>query len=183
MTEARKIDAPTRIGPGEDLVLSPDREAFERYFAGSRKSKGAGRKPTFARLQDGTYADDHTQRHWWTWQNASSARNAMPTEPCRARHAKGVQALDGVGDDEFGRVVLNDGVYSDALQCRWRSWRVVGPRALAVDLPPVNCADMDGASRVAEVLLPGVREIHAFCDGAPAAMYSCVGGRWQAFKE
>lgn len=37
---------------------------------------------------------------------------------------------------------LTDGAHSDALQCCWRSWRVVGPRALAVDLPPtwLNCA-------------------------------------------
>ena len=81
----------------------------------------------------------------------------------------------------LGRVVLNDGAHSGALQCRWRSWRVVGPRALAVDLPPDNCTDMDGAIRVAEALMPGVRELHTFCDGAADTMYSCVGGRWQAF--
>lgn len=46
---------------------------FERYFIESRKSKGANRKPTFDRFEDGTYKDDHTQRHWWTWQNALSA--------------------------------------------------------------------------------------------------------------
>ncbi|MEG7603146.1 hypothetical protein, partial [Listeria monocytogenes] len=43
---------------------------FERYFLESRKSKGTSRKPTFERFEDGTYKDDHTQRHWWTWQNA-----------------------------------------------------------------------------------------------------------------
>lgn len=77
--------------------------------------------------------------------------------------------------------VMTDGAHSDALQCCWLSWRVVGPHALAVDLPPGNCADMDGAIRVAEMLMPGVRELHTFCDGVADTMYSCVGGRWQAF--
>jgi len=48
-------------------MTETQREAFEAYFLDSRKSK---RKPNFARLPDGTYADDHTQRHWWTWQKA-----------------------------------------------------------------------------------------------------------------
>lgn len=47
-----------------------ERNAFERYFAESRRNRGAAKRPNFARLQDGTYADDHTQRHWWTWQMA-----------------------------------------------------------------------------------------------------------------
>lgn len=46
------------------------REAFEAYFLESRKSKGRNRRPTFERFDDGTYKDDHTQRHWWTWQQA-----------------------------------------------------------------------------------------------------------------
>lgn len=51
------------------------REQFEAYFAG-RKSRGAkGREKMFARLPtDDTYADDSTQRHWWTWQNAIAER-------------------------------------------------------------------------------------------------------------
>lgn len=56
--------------------MSEMREAFERWFLESRKSKGASRRPTFERMEDGTYADDHTQRHWWTWQNAQAARIA-----------------------------------------------------------------------------------------------------------
>lgn len=93
------------------------------------------------------------------------------------------QVAEAAGSsDELARVVLNDGVYSDALCCCWRSWRVVGPRALAVDLPEGNCTDMDGAIRVAEVLMPGVREIHTFCDQVAGMIYSCVGGTWQAFE-
>lgn len=53
------------------------RTAFERYFADSRKSKGPSRQPTFAKLEDGTHADDHTQRHWWTWQQAVAAERDM----------------------------------------------------------------------------------------------------------
>ena len=74
-----------------------------------------------------------------------------------------------------------DEARSDALQCYWRAWRVVGPRALAVDMPPGNCTDMDGAIRVAAALMPDVREVFTFCDGAADTMYSCVDGHWQAF--
>jgi hypothetical protein len=56
--------------------MSEMREAFERWFFESRKSKGASRRPTFERMEDGTYADNHTQRHFWTWQNAQAARIA-----------------------------------------------------------------------------------------------------------
>ena len=40
------------------------REAFEAYFAKSRKSRGAGRGVDFSLRDDDTYADDHTQRHY-----------------------------------------------------------------------------------------------------------------------
>ena len=50
-----------------------NRAAFEAYFASSRVGKSPRHRPTFTRLGDGTYADDHTQRHWWTWQQASQA--------------------------------------------------------------------------------------------------------------
>jgi hypothetical protein len=61
-------------------VNDTTRPAFEAYFAASRKSKGVGKRPTFHRLPDGTYSDDHTQRHWWTWQNALAAQ-APAAEP------------------------------------------------------------------------------------------------------
>lgn len=68
----------------DTLTLEPIRAAFERYFLQSRKSKGANRKPTFERFEDGAYKDDHTQRHWWTWQNALSA-----TQPAQAAQGAG----------------------------------------------------------------------------------------------
>lgn len=54
-----------------------EQQKFEVYFLASRKSKGKGRRVSFDLLPDGTYADDHTQRHWWTWQNAWQARAAQ----------------------------------------------------------------------------------------------------------
>jgi hypothetical protein len=60
----------------------PDRAAFELYFAASRSNRGPSKRPTFARLGDGTYADDHTQRHWWTWQQAMECA-ATTVEPTR----------------------------------------------------------------------------------------------------
>lgn len=52
----------------------PDlREAFEAYFANSRRGRGVKKIPVFKRLPDDSYADEPTQRHWWTWQNAARA--------------------------------------------------------------------------------------------------------------
>jgi hypothetical protein len=77
MTGADQAPETARPGQPGDAYLSdewePTRPAFERYFAWSRKSKGAAKRPTFERLGDGTYADDPTQRHWWTWQQALAA--------------------------------------------------------------------------------------------------------------
>lgn len=68
----------------DTLTLETTRAAFERYFLESRKSKGANRKPTFERFEDGTYKDDHTQRHWWTWQNAiATPAQAQQSEPAK----------------------------------------------------------------------------------------------------
>ena len=58
--------------------LPDERAAFEAYFAWSRKSKGVNRRPTFELFPDGTYKDDHTQRHWWTWQQSRAALAAKP---------------------------------------------------------------------------------------------------------
>ena len=60
--------------PTREQVIERSRIDFECYFLESRRSKGANRAPTFMRHeQDGTYIDDHTQRHWWTWQQAVNA--------------------------------------------------------------------------------------------------------------
>jgi FMN phosphatase YigB (HAD superfamily) len=62
----------------------PMREQFEAYFADSRRNRGAKKRPNFDVCSDGTYADDHTQRHWWTWQQAlRAAREAVAAEADR----------------------------------------------------------------------------------------------------
>lgn len=64
--------------PTREQVIERSRIDFECYFLESRRSKGANRAPTFMRHeQDGTYIDDHTQRHWWTWQQAVNAGRAQ----------------------------------------------------------------------------------------------------------
>jgi hypothetical protein len=101
-TNATNAAGPLGSASSEGLgAAAPERAAFERYFATSRKSKGAGRSQNFARLQDGTYADDHTQRHWWTWQNALNSCNALLNEPCMAMKAAGVTALYKASGDEL----------------------------------------------------------------------------------
>lgn len=59
--------------------MNLNREGFEAFFLASRKSKGKDRRPNFERLADGTYMDDHVQRHWWTWQNALMAAQGDKT--------------------------------------------------------------------------------------------------------
>lgn len=94
-----KVRLTDELGP-----MPPERAAFERYFSASRKSKGAWRAVNFARLQDGTYADDHTQRHWWTWQNALNTCNALG-EPDMAMKAAGVTALYTASGNELEATV------------------------------------------------------------------------------
>lgn len=54
------------------------RAQFEAYFSNSRRGRIGKKIPAFQRLPDGTYADDSTQRHWWTWQNAALAAAQPP---------------------------------------------------------------------------------------------------------
>lgn len=80
--------------PTREQVIERSRIDFECYFLDSRKSKSAGRAPTFLRYEhDGTYIDDHTQRHWWTWQQAVNAGRDQGL-----REAKGVCEAERVED-------------------------------------------------------------------------------------
>lgn len=70
--------------PTREQVIERSRIDFECYFLESRESKGANRAPTFQRYEhDGTYIDDHTQRHWWTWQQAVNAGRAQGLREAR----------------------------------------------------------------------------------------------------
>jgi hypothetical protein len=71
MTKHEDTTQPAAFVAPFERELGPRREAFERYFLASRKGRGPSKAPTFAKLGDGTYADDHTQRHWWTWKQAA----------------------------------------------------------------------------------------------------------------
>jgi hypothetical protein len=67
-----------------------EREAFEAWFGSTRHSKGVEYRTIMfdRRPDDGTYVEDHTQRHWWTWQNAAraslEATSSAPIVECRA---------------------------------------------------------------------------------------------------
>ena len=64
-------------------MTKPMLNTFEAYFANSRKNRGQGKRPTFERVtSDDTYKDDHTQRHWWTWQQAVSAERERCATLC-----------------------------------------------------------------------------------------------------
>lgn len=99
------------------LAVGPNREQFETYFYGSRHSDGVEkRKHLLDRLPDDTYANDHTQRHWWTWQNAVRALGAIEawrelTPTNRPEPEVYVLAWDGktVAVDWFGSLLRPSG--------------------------------------------------------------------------
>ncbi len=77
----------------DQLGLDPRRGAFEFFFAYSRRGRGPSKVPTFERLGDDTYADDHTQRHWWTWQRAQAEEREQMGRPTQDMELAGMRAL------------------------------------------------------------------------------------------
>lgn len=56
------------------IQAAGEREAFEQFFADSRRGKGqAALSKLLERMPGGDYVQDHTQRHWWTWQKARAS--------------------------------------------------------------------------------------------------------------
>lgn len=93
--------------PTREQVIERSRIDFECYFLESRRSKGANRAPTFMRHeQDGTYIDDHTQRHWWTWQQAVNAgRDQGLREAKEAVQASGPKGQLQIVTDGFAAAI------------------------------------------------------------------------------
>ncbi|MBT2326054.1 hypothetical protein J7E62_27370 [Variovorax paradoxus] len=59
-----------------------ERERFEEFFAWRTNTKGVkGREQALLKHENGDYIADHTQRHWWTWQNAVKAHRTEPAAP------------------------------------------------------------------------------------------------------
>ncbi|MDQ0068318.1 hypothetical protein J2W34_000092 [Variovorax boronicumulans] len=51
-----------------------EREAFEAFMRDSRRNRGVKKAAELLnRFEDGTYINEHVQRHWWTWQQARAA--------------------------------------------------------------------------------------------------------------
>ncbi|EIC23403.1 hypothetical protein [Thiorhodovibrio frisius] len=78
---------------------------------------------------------------------------------------------------------MSNDCWNKDLQCRWQSWRVVGDRHLALDLPDMNCCDMGGAIKIAQYLYPDVDKIDTFSGGQPDTKYRFDhdGSEWKAF--
>ena len=72
------------------------REAFEAYFSNSRRGRGVKKIPVFKRLPDDSYADEPTQRHWWTWQNAARAAIAAHVPEAGCGNIAAVPAQPGI---------------------------------------------------------------------------------------
>lgn len=98
--------------PTREQVIEQTRGDFERYFLDSRRSKGASRRPTFMRYEhDGTYIDDHTQRHWWTWQQSVMAGFAAGRAAGLGEAVEAVLSKVSHPDDP------NNSVWSAAYDC------------------------------------------------------------------
>lgn len=50
-----------------------ERAEFEKYFVRSNRRGTKHAANALAKNEHGYYIDDSTQRHWWTWQNATKA--------------------------------------------------------------------------------------------------------------
>jgi len=74
--------------------IEKERAAFEAFFADSRKGSGQAKvAKLFDRMPGGDYAQDHTQRHWWTWQNArrAASHEAAGSPTPEAAHEMGAK--------------------------------------------------------------------------------------------
>jgi len=58
------------------------REAFEQFMSHSRRNRGVKKAAELLnKFDDGTYINEHVQRHWWTWQQARAALSGwLPIE-------------------------------------------------------------------------------------------------------
>jgi hypothetical protein len=87
-------------------LVQDERERFENFIRTSRTSKGRKHvEKQLARMEGGDYLEDHTQRHWWTWQSAlgltrhaQDARNETETPAVP-------QWIDDPHDIEQGRML------------------------------------------------------------------------------
>jgi len=78
------------------------RTAFERYWTRSR-GEAKHKARIDARREDGSYADDSAQRHWWTWQNAMRSTGAPPQ----------VHRAFAIADEAMYELLLSEGVPID----------------------------------------------------------------------
>lgn len=57
------------------------RSGFEEWFSYSRRHRGMEkREALLVRAPSGDYVELHTQRHWWTWQNAVAFARGIGAE-------------------------------------------------------------------------------------------------------
>lgn len=96
--------------------FDPVRASFEVYFIQSRRNRGAHKRPTFERLPDGTYADDHIQRHWWTWQNACKVPAGMRLLPEEATQEMLEAAVKSANGDAVYKVTSDAGLRREEAQ-------------------------------------------------------------------
>lgn len=84
------------------------RAAFEAWFASTRHEKRPERVAIrFDRMEGGDYVHDHTQRHWWTWQNARAAALAKAAKVCENDVDDVSYVHGGTTYDDAGRTRYN----------------------------------------------------------------------------
>lgn len=94
--------------------VSDERAAFEQFMSHSRRNKDVKKAAELLnKFEDGTYINEHVQRHWWTWQQATLAFNRPQPKTALSYFADDVEAAKA---QESGETAPSDA--KDA--ARWR---------------------------------------------------------------
>lgn len=90
----------------EPAVHSDDtsRVAFERYWTRSRGERKF-REAINERREDGSYAENSAQRHWWTWQSALRSTGAPPM----------VHRAFEIADEAMFELLISEGAPDDVI--------------------------------------------------------------------
>ena len=79
--------------------------------------------------------------------------------------------------------MCDDATVEDMYQlgCDWLSWRKVGPHALVLEVPGIQCTDMTGAIIAGQLLMPHVTEIVVNNSEGVDTIYRHEGSKWVAY--
>jgi hypothetical protein len=78
-------------------------------------------------------------------------------------------------------MMIEEGAWSEELQCRWLRWEVVDEHTLKLFLPEKNYCDMGGCIKIGQSLMPHVKLIITYAGIHVDTEYSCLeNDKWAA---